>query len=651
MNLAGIALLVSLGAGSAFPAKTWTTGTPESVGFDTAALDAFRELVGGTGCVVRDGVLAYSWGDIARSHDIASAVKPVISTLLWMAVQEGTIASPDAFISDVEPALIGKDAQITWRHLASQTSGYGLSERPGDAYAYNDYALALYYDTLMAKVFRADGTAVLRERLADPLGFEDSFTFDAFGDPDRAGRLAVSVRDLARFGVLMLHCGVWDDRVLLKPSSVRGMLSSVVPANLPRSNGVDAPMLPNQRTLGGEKNQTPTGPGFYSFNWWVNGSDAQGRRLWVDAPTDTFAALGHGGKHALWVIPSLDLVVTWNDGSIADHDASPGNAETLANRAIRLLRQSVREPNVRRTSVSLVGGRWHVNGAITYPGAPAEGLLMNVRAVNATFEDANRRDFDPDANTRDFLTAIPHYVAHGVRAFTLNLQGGFPGYEGARNSAFEPDGALRASTLERVRRVIDACDRQGVVVILGCFYQRQDEVLRDEEAVRAGVRNAARWIRDEGFTNVVLEIANEYDHDGFDHDLIRTPEGEVELMRLARENAPGLLVSTSGLGHGRLDDAVARESDFLLIHYNGVPVDAIPSRIQALRSYRKAIVCNEDAKLGANAAEAARRCVENGASWGFMHETKNQHYPFEFDGADDDPDVYGTLRELTSTGL
>jgi len=404
VNLASLALLASLSAGSVFPQKTWTTGTPESVGLDSATLDALRELVGGEGCVVRSGILAYAWGDVSRSRDIASAVKPVISTLLWMAIQEGRLPGPDALLSEVEPALTGKDAQITWRHLASQTSGYGLSEQPGDAYAYNDYALALYYDTLTQKVFKADGTAILRERIAEPLGFEDAYTLDA---PERVGRLEISVRDLARFGLLMLHSGVWKGRILLKPSSVREMLTSVVPANLPRSRGVDAPMLPNQRTLGGGKNQTATGPGFYSFNWWVNGLDGEGRRLWVDAPTDTFAALGHGGKRALWVIPSLDLVVAWNDSRINDHDASPGNPETLANRALRLLSRAVRNPNARRTSVSLVDGRWHINGAVTYPGTPAEGLLMNVRTVNATFEDANRLDFDPDANTRDFLTAIP----------------------------------------------------------------------------------------------------------------------------------------------------------------------------------------------------------------------------------------------------
>ena len=47
----------------------------------------------------------------------------------------------------------------------------------------------------------------------------------------------------------------------------------------------------------------------------------------------------------------------------------------------------------------------------------------------------------------------------------------------------------------RVRRVIDACAQHGAVVILGCYYQRQDQILTDEAAVRAGVVNAARWVR------------------------------------------------------------------------------------------------------------------------------------------------------------
>ena len=301
-----------------------------------------------------------------------------------------------------------------------------------------------------------------------------------------------------------------------------------------------------------------------------------------------------------------------------------------------------------QTQVAIVSGRWHINGQVTYPGAQAEGLLMNVRMVNAVFEDANRKDFDPEASTVRFLAAIPDYAAHGVRAFTIGLQGGFPGYEGAVNSGFAPDGSLRPTCLDRVVRVIEACDRQGIVVILGCYYQRQDQILRDEAAVRAGVANVARWVRSRGYTNVLLEIANEFPHRGFDHAVLRSAEDEASLIELARRAVPGLLASTSGIGDGKLAESVAQASDFLLIHFNGVPVAEIPGRIAALKRYGKPIVCNEDDKPSRASAEAARASVAAGASWGLMLEKVNQRYPFSFRGAADDPLVYGTLRKLTT---
>lgn len=302
------------------------------------------------------------------------------------------------------------------------------------------------------------------------------------------------------------------------------------------------------------------------------------------------------------------------------------------------------------TRVELVNGRWQINGEITHPGAPAEGLLMNVRMVNAVFEDRTRPEFDPEANTDVFLRHLDDYVAHGVRAFTINLQGGFPGYEGAVCSAFEPDGSLRDPYMARVSRVIEACDRVGVVVILGCFYQRQDQILQDEAAVRAALRNAVEWVRDRGYTNVVIEIANEFNIRGFDHAILSSPDGEVELMRLVRQVAPGLLVSTSGVGDGKLPAPAAEASDYLLIHFNGTPVEAIPDRIASLRGYGKAIVCNEDDKVGRTAARALEVCVEKGASYGLMLKDRNQYAPFLFEGSRDDPVFYETLKRLTTAG-
>jgi CubicO group peptidase (beta-lactamase class C family) len=299
-----------------------------------------------------------------------------------------------------------------------------------------------------------------------------------------------------------------------------------------------------------------------------------------------------------------------------------------------------------RTRVSIADWRWHLNGEVTYHGVKAEGFLLNVRMVNATFEDRNRPDFDAEANADEFIAQIPDYVAHGIRAFTLNLQGGMPGYEGAANSAFNTNGSLRDSYMRRVRRVVEACDRHGAAVILGCYYQRQDQVLKDEDAVRAGVVNVAKWIQTSGFSNVVLEIANEFGHGGFDHRILKNPEGQVELIRLAKGNAPQLLVSTSSLGDGIQHESVARASDFLLVHFNSTRLEDIRRRIAALKKYGKPIVCNEDQKLGEQGAKAAELCVANGASWGLMLEKVNQHFPFTFKGAADDPVVYAALKRL-----
>jgi hypothetical protein len=376
----------------------------------------------------------------------------------------------------------------------------------------------------------------------------------------------------------------------------------------------------------------------------VNRTDQDGKRFYVDGSPDLYVAQGHGGERALWVIPSLDLIVAWNDANIDDHDTSPGNPKTKCNQAIRLMREAVQ----RETRVIIKKGQWFLNDAVTYRGAKAEGRLMNVRMVNAVFEDTKRSEFDAEANTEQFLKSLPDYVEHGIRAFTINLQGGMPGYEGAINSAFDAEGNLHGAYLQRVRRVIEVCDRRKAVVILGCYYQRQDQILKNDDAVRAGVVNVAQWIKGCGFTNVVLEIANEFGHDGFDHRLLKTADGKVELMQLAKKTHPDLLVSTSGLGDGAVPKEVASAADFLLIHFNGTMLNDIPDRIKALKEFDKPVVCNEDAKIGDAGAKAAELCVASGASWGLMEEKKNQHYPFSFKGAEDDEVVYAMLKKLVT---
>jgi hypothetical protein len=99
-------------------------------------------------------------------------------------------------------------------------------------------------------------------------------------------------------------------------------------------------MCAGQRSLGSERipdDQTDH-RGSYSWLWWTNGLDRDGRRHWPDAPEDTFAALGHAhGMRGMAVIPSLRLVLSWNDTTLGDRPAEPPPLNTV----FRLLRDAV----------------------------------------------------------------------------------------------------------------------------------------------------------------------------------------------------------------------------------------------------------------------------------------------------------------------
>ena len=295
-----------------------------------------------------------------------------------------------------------------------------------------------------------------------------------------------------------------------------------------------------------------------------------------------------------------------------------------------------------RTSISISRSAFKINGELTYINLSprAHGLLMNARMVNAVFEDENPETcpagFDPEANTSAFIDAMDEYKSKGILSFTINLQGGMPGYEGALNSAFKPDGSLKPAYMNRVSRVIEAADKKGMVIIVGFFYQRQDQVLRDESAVRAAVVNAASWIRDKGYTNILVEIANEYKISGFDHPIIQSEDGEAELMSLVRSAAPTLLVSTAGMGDALFHETLAQAADYILLHGNVSDPEDYPERIGKLKAYGKPIIFNEDWCFSddtrgiPDAVVKMRTAFESGASWGNMNQKRNQTWPFRF---------------------
>ena len=309
-----------------YPGAVWDTASPADMGLDASGLNSYRDFVGGRGCVVRGGVMVTTWGDQARRGDIASACKPFYTHFLFEAIEDGLLPSETAKVADHEPRLndlnagLGhKDRNIEWRHLANQISCYGVVEQPGAAYDYSDYNMALFFDTLFVNVYGSSWDSVDGEvfhpTLTDVIRCEDNPTLMAFGTGDRPGRVGISVRDFARFGLLYLRMGRWKDTQLLSAEHVLQITTSSLSNSIPRTSGSDAEMISGQRSIGGGNNQTDH-MGSYSFAWWTNGVDRGGQRHWPDAPDDTYGAFGHGGPRVMVVIPSLDIVTSWNDASV-----------------------------------------------------------------------------------------------------------------------------------------------------------------------------------------------------------------------------------------------------------------------------------------------------------------------------------------------
>lgn len=337
-----------------YPGEHWEERTPAEVGLADGPLVAIAQYMGGRGVIVRDGYLVFSWGDVAAPGDLASSFKPFNTHFLLRAIEGGRLSGLDARAVDVWPCLNDlnaaqgyPDREITFAQLATQTSGYGIIEAPGTAFDYNDWQMALFSDALVLGVFgvpswdQADAQVFWPE-LGDVLQFEDAPTFLG----QQPGRVRMSPRDHARFGLLYLAHGRWRDVQLVSAAQAHAVVSEPLPLALPRAGDQADEMCPGQRSIGSlviPDNQSDH-LGSYSWLWWVNGVRASGQRLYPNADVDVFTALGHEhGRRGLAVVPADEIVVAWNDTSL---DQKPWDDQQIdphpLDEVFRLLHEAVR---------------------------------------------------------------------------------------------------------------------------------------------------------------------------------------------------------------------------------------------------------------------------------------------------------------------
>jgi CubicO group peptidase (beta-lactamase class C family) len=309
---AALALLLAivsapLAAGEAvFPGKTWEMPGPnppagwsaERLRIAEARFHATRPTAV---MVVHNGRVVAAWGDVARTVNVASVRKSVLSALYGIAVAEGRIdlkrTLADLGIQDNEPLLTSAEQEATVRDLLMSRSGvyHGAayetrdmgaarpprgSHPPGAFWYYNNWdfnALGTIYTRLTREtIFEA-----VEKRLARPIGMEDyegwrdgRLTYESVSQHP-AYVMLFSARDLARFGLLYLNDGAWAGRRVVPSSWVKESTKRWSDASWGMGYGYMWWELPEALGLGGSG----------------------------------FAALGFRGQ-AVGVIPSKRLVVT-----------------------------------------------------------------------------------------------------------------------------------------------------------------------------------------------------------------------------------------------------------------------------------------------------------------------------------------------------
>ena len=304
-----------------FPGRQWVQRPPAELGVDPVKLQAFIDHLctpsdhrkwGPTakqndfaGVIVKDGYVIASWGAPEGRFNWASSAKPLMATLLLLAVQEGLLASVDSRIADLGWPLSDKDQSMTFAHLANMVSGYSLPEAPGAAWAYNDYGIHLYALSL-DRVYPGDGLNPPANRLLADLQLQDG---NLFGAAHRGYGMVTSPRDFARLGWWWMHRGNWNGKQVLDASFFDRYCKATVPADLPISPAKEIDDYLQITSYGGSNNQTLVGPGIYGYNWWFNAPlPGQDQRVWPELPPDAFGTLGYNGN-CMFMVPSLNVLV------------------------------------------------------------------------------------------------------------------------------------------------------------------------------------------------------------------------------------------------------------------------------------------------------------------------------------------------------
>jgi len=274
--------------------------------------------------IVRHGYLVveeyFAGYDANDLHMIQSDTKSFTSAAIGIAIEQGKIKGVDERVLGFFEELKGirnldeRKRAITLEDLLTMRSGTDYHERgpnsphyqlnalptgwtefylnrpmvtePGTHFQYDSGGVVLMSAILKART-ESHADAFLDEHLFKALGIKRvRWHKNAEGHPHTGGGLQMRPRDMAKFGLLYLRNGRWDDEQIVPADWVAD--STRLHVRFPEQSG---------RWVG------------YGYLWWILSPDPQGA-----GELNVFAACGFRAQY-IFVVPEHDLVVVVTGGT------------------------------------------------------------------------------------------------------------------------------------------------------------------------------------------------------------------------------------------------------------------------------------------------------------------------------------------------
>ncbi|WP_018126320.1 serine hydrolase domain-containing protein [Balneola vulgaris] len=334
--LVGFSCIRDLPVQQTYPAEQWEIVNDVSeLGYSIEKLELAKSYANQINTaavtIVVNGKILYEWGEVEQKYNTHSIRKSVLSALYGNYVADGTIDMEQTMeelgIDDVPP-LSEEEKQATVRDNLKARSGIyhtalyesqgmkdlkpeRFTQRPGTHWYYNNWdfnvAGTIFTQATGKGVFEA-----IEEEIAKPIGMEQFTAEDGnyvTGDASihQAYPFRINARDLARFGLLMLRNGKWENQQLIPADWVKESTSYHSDATLYSSDG-------------------------YGYMWWVVRDHNKYPHLPnVKLNEGAYSARGAGGHYVL-IIPDYDMVLVHRvNTDIRNNRVSSSEFGTLVN--------------------------------------------------------------------------------------------------------------------------------------------------------------------------------------------------------------------------------------------------------------------------------------------------------------------------------